>query len=253
MVKLSKYWDTIWLILSDLHIPFHDKRLLNAIYDLCKDIQFTGIVFNGDLHDFFKISEHLKSADRADNLQLELDETRFVLKNFRNILPDAKFVHIEGNHERRLRKYLFKKAKELESLRCLNYSSLVGHDIFDIKYTDSFLINKNFLVTHGTSCGKYPARAELARYLISGTSGHSHKTDTAHMHGHKVDLVWHSAGHLSNRPRLSKACGKYDKALNWDMSFETVLANATDFEVDVVKCNSKGFYYKLNGKYYGKN
>ena len=249
---MVKHWNDLWIVLSDLHYPFQDEKLVQLILKFMKDITPSGVALNGDINDFFKLSRHDKSPTREGDLQYELDEVRKFFKQLRGVIKsDSKIVHIEGNHEERLRKYLASAAPELSSLRCLEFHNLMGHDIFDIEYVkDTYKLNKNFILRHGTNCGKYPARGALGHSLKSGSSGHAHKRDIAFMHGYEKDIVWHCTGHLSNRPKLAKACNHYEKGYNWDKSFLIVKTNRTDFHVEHIKVDKKGFYCNHNGKRY---
>jgi predicted phosphodiesterase len=248
---MENFWDKSWLVLSDMHIPFHDKNLLVPILELIEDGSFNGIVLLGDIHDFFRLSKHNKDDRRAYDLQSELEESQIVLRQIRGALgKQGKIVYVLGNHEKRLRKYLCGDATALSTLQCLEFNTLVGIDKYNIRVEKEIKICPTFLLRHGTKCGKYPARAELGNSLMSGMSGHSHKTDKAIMHGTEKVIEWFSLGHLANRPVLSNACLEFDEDMNWDQSFGIVRTKDINYNVEIIRPDHNGFYCEYTGKYY---
>ena len=83
------------------------------------------LVINGDLLDCFEISRFDKVPKSGKSLQEECDIAYEVLKEWRIILPKAKIIIIEGNHDWRIKQYLIKKAPELYGLRGLSLETLL--------------------------------------------------------------------------------------------------------------------------------
>ena len=113
------------VVIGDLHIPHHDRLLLLLFKKFLKYFKPDILVINGDLLDCFEISRFDKVPKEGQSLQEECDMAYDILKEFRDILPDAQIDYIEGNHDWRLKQYLIKKAPELYGLRGLSIPSLL--------------------------------------------------------------------------------------------------------------------------------
>jgi predicted phosphodiesterase len=247
----GKFWNETWLILSDVHIPFHDKHLIKTVIKMLSENEFTGVVLLGDFHDFFRLSRHDKNEKRCYDLQDEFDDAKTILCQIRLALgDDGRIVYVLGNHEKRLRKYLCSDAGALVNLRCLEFTNLIGADENGVEVVNEIKLCPSFLLRHGTKCGKYPARGELASSLMSGMSGHAHKTDKAIMHGKDTVIEWYSLGHMANRPMLSEACLEFDDGLNWDQSFGIVRIRGDRYNIEIIRIDAQGFYSEYVGKYY---
>jgi len=48
------------LVISDLHVPFHDDSAIEVVYDMLRDIKFENFVINGDLIDGWELSRFSK-------------------------------------------------------------------------------------------------------------------------------------------------------------------------------------------------
>ena len=97
--------------LTDLHVPYHDEKSLAGVYDLLDNIRPHQIVITGDFYDFYKISKFNKDPLNDKTLQYELDEGRKILKVLKELCPEIHFI--EGNHEKRLKKYIWAEAPAL--------------------------------------------------------------------------------------------------------------------------------------------
>jgi hypothetical protein len=113
--------------------------------------------------------------------------------------PNAIHLFVIGNHEYRLVNYLADTAPALASLPSLSFSKLFGLEEFGIGLVcrSNFLapakkqakldvmenwavLEKCFVVTHGTLLGQAPALSQLKRFNLSGTSGHTHRPQIFH-------------------------------------------------------------------------
>lgn len=168
------------VFLSDIHIPYEDKRMLAASLDLIMDLQPHRVVLNGDIADFFQLSRFNKGLDRLDTLQEELDDTNDVRNAYRAAAPNAVIDETEGNHDSRLRTFVQMNARALTSLRDLQPEKLNAWAVNEINPhgDNGFLLRENFLVKHGNMVrgeAGASAKAELTAAGISGTSGHTHR------------------------------------------------------------------------------
>lgn len=100
------------LILSELHIPFHDTPALVAVIARARKRNPHCILLNGDVCDFFSISRFEKNP-KESSLKDELDLTRQFLGWLRQSFPKARIIYKLGNHDEWFDRYLWRKAPEL--------------------------------------------------------------------------------------------------------------------------------------------
>lgn len=227
------------LVGSDFHGQFVDPLALRVFLDVAKDTQPDTIVLNGDITDFPQVSRfsHMPGAGSL-SLQDEIDWTREnILRRVREAAPNAAILYVIGNHEHRLIRYLADTAPELASLRCLRWDTLFGIDDYGIEmvFGGNFMAprqrdrNENtrrrthavlydsLVVTHGRSIADNAMAAELNRWGMSGTSGHTHRpgiqTRPTHANPH---LSWTSTPMMAGF-----AVGKdyVDGPSGWTMGF----------------------------------
>jgi len=98
-------------------------------------IQPSGIDILGDLIDCYTLSRFDKNPLRKVHIQDEIDMATEFLEAMVDIAPrgcDIRFC--EGNHENRLRRMLWGRAKELAPIRNLSIPQLLGLDKLHIRY-----------------------------------------------------------------------------------------------------------------------
>lgn len=113
------------LLLPDIHIPFHELTPLREAMLYGKKRQPTHILLNGDAIDFYPLSNWERDPRKLRLLD-ELDMLREFLGTIRLTFPRAKVAYKLGNHEDRLRRYIWTKAPELVGLPMAEFESLVG-------------------------------------------------------------------------------------------------------------------------------
>lgn len=161
--------------INDLHIPFHDKKALEVFNLFLKDFKPDQLVIAGDLLDFYQLSSFDKDPMRRFTIQDEIDVCYEVLKKFKALCPEIHFI--KGNHEDRLRRFLWKNPS-LASIKVLELPKLLNLDSLEIEYHDYEYIFNGFRFTHGTIVRQdsgATAKAELLKYGSSMSSGHTHR------------------------------------------------------------------------------
>jgi predicted phosphodiesterase len=164
--------------INDLHIPFHDKKTLDVFCKFLSDVKPDKLVIAGDLLDFYELSSFDKDPMRKFTIQDEIDQCYEVLKQLKEFCTEIHFI--KGNHEDRLRRFLWKNPS-LASIKVLELPKLLNLDVLDIKYHDFEYIFRSFRFTHGTVVRQESgasARAELLKYGASMASGHTHRLGT---------------------------------------------------------------------------
>jgi predicted phosphodiesterase len=174
-----------WLILSDIHIPFHDKRTVFAAVDEAITRGVDSVLLNGDVMDFYQISDHSRDPDLV-RFEEEIEAGQKFVRWLRHKMPNARIVWREGNHDFRVRRYLVAKAPELRKLKCLHLPQLLGLD--DHGYTwhqDKRVLWLGKLpILHGHEL-RGGGGVNAARWLylqVGGTAlmGHLHRTSEHH-------------------------------------------------------------------------
>lgn len=161
--------------LTDLHIPHHDKKSLGAVYKFLADFKPNKIVLTGDILDFYQLSKFDKDPARRFTIQDEIDQAYEVLKTLKSLCPEIHFI--KGNHEDRLRKFLWVNPS-LASIKVLELSSLLNLDTLGIEYHNFEYLYKGFRFTHGSIVrpdSGATAKAELLKYGGNMSHGHTHR------------------------------------------------------------------------------
>ncbi len=205
------------VFLPDLHIPFHDTETIASVIKFLKDFQPDHIFLLGDLLDFYDLSTFDKDPERRFKLQEEIDTAVRFLEVVRKTCPLARIIYMQGNHEDRLRRWLWRN-QDISSLEALDLKTLLHLKRLDIKtykYGDVSFFH-GFAIKHGDLVRKnasYTARAELNKVGISGISGHTHRLGSCFKRDHSGQKVWYEAGCLCELEP------EYDKTPDWQQGF----------------------------------
>ena len=152
---------------------------LQIAEDFSPDVRITG----SDGVDFYSLSSFDKNPDRINSLQMELDSWAATQRSWLSAAPEATNYFLIGNHEDRLRRWLWKHP-ELYSLECLSIENMFQFEKLKITMADRGGLEQMFgdklLITHGSMVRKYSgytARGELEarRYQVNIMTGHTHR------------------------------------------------------------------------------
>lgn len=245
----TERWEVVMGV-NDIHVPYHDTVLIDAMLELATDLTPHRFIINGDTNDFFALSKYNKANERLDMLQAELTQGKMIREAIRNAVPNAQIEETLGNHEERLLTYPGFNAPALRSLSALKPSALLGLDDLEIRHwpTNGFRLREEFLVEHGAqvrSVSGATARARLEQTLISGVMGHTHRLDSARKAGYRK-LGWFETGCLCMlNPDYVK-----DEA-NWTQGFwiGTFSTKTSNWNVQLIPAVGRGFIF--DGKHYG--
>lgn len=170
-------------ILNDTQIPFQDVKTLAAVERFLADFKPNLEIYNGDIIDFYTISTFDQNPSRAFRLQDELDAGKAWLYGRAEANPDTRRILIEGNHEDRLRRWLWRHGPELSGLRALTPEALLGLDEAGIERVNyrSIVDLHGFRIEHGyktTGSTAYPTNVSRWMAIATGSSGlcgHTHR------------------------------------------------------------------------------
>jgi predicted phosphodiesterase len=171
------------LILSDIHIPYHDIDALSVAIQTGIDEDVDTVVLNGDALDCHMISDFVKDPKKR-KFKDELYAMRSFLSELRRQFPNAEIIYKEGNHEERYWRYMRVKAPELFDIDAFDFPTLTHCDKHNIKWLDgkSKLNIGGLSIFHGHEFGKqFLPSVNVARGLFLKTKanamcGHHHQT-----------------------------------------------------------------------------
>jgi predicted phosphodiesterase len=170
------------LLISDLHIPYHDIEAITIALDYGKKEKVNTIFVNGDLIDFHGVSRFDKDP-RKRSVKQEFEAAKQFLVELRKAFPTASIYWLKGNHDLRWEHFLEQKVKEiwddpyfyLEERLQLNEQKIHLLD-------DKVLVKAGKLsITHGHHIFKgifvpvSPARGAFLRSKQSVIVGHLHR------------------------------------------------------------------------------
>jgi len=223
------------LILSDLHVQYHDLPAINAALTWGIDHNVNTIIFNGDFMDFYRLSRFAQNP-MARDLRSELDAGYEMMYYIANRLPKAKIFFLPGNHEFRLSAHLERVAPVIlgaEPGMC-DLDNFLHFADFGVTYLkNSQLINVGKLFIghghefYGGAGGVNPSRTFTLRTGGNFLAGHFHRTseDSTNRIDGDVTACW-SMGCL---------CGLYPEYMpynKWNHGFARVLVdNDENFKV----------------------
>lgn len=220
------------LILSDIHIPYHDIDALSAIFDFVQTSEIEAVLLNGDILDFYGLSRFVRDP-KARSVAGELE----MLANFYTVLKEVLPVPIYyklGNHEERYDHFLFMKAAEISGVSEFNLDNVITNRMPGVKIIrDKRIIKFGHLsIIHGHeySSGIFQsvnvARGLFLKSKVSSLQGHAHQvsehTETD-MNG-KITTTW-SVGCLCDLHP------DYAKLNKWSQGFAIAEKNGDEFNV----------------------
>ncbi len=203
------------LFLPDPHPPFHDPEAWATALAFARHFKPDRVFLLGDFLDFYQLSRFDRDPERVGHLQADLDCAHQLLKEVRKSAKDAPIQYLQGNHEDRLRRFLWTKAAELSGLRDLDIRRLLRLSDLGIRYVEEpFIRYRSCVVKHGDIVrlrSGYTATGELDRTGLSGVSGHTHRLGHIYRRNAAGAFTWLEAGclcqldpqHWARRPAVT--------------------------------------------------
>ena len=204
------------MVVSDIHGEFVDESAYAIALAYMKDYKPDKVVINGDLGDFYSISDFDKNPDRKTKLVDDKKVMREILYDIRKTAGKAcEITLIEGNHENRLQKFLWRNP-QLEGLDELYIPKLIGVKDFNVKYvgadreywkkTMGHLNVGNATITHGDSRLNGVKGGQNASYNTAKQSGrdviigHTHRLKMNYFTNFNQSVVGIECGCLCQVP-----------------------------------------------------
>lgn len=245
-----------WLILPDVHRPFHNLKLEDKILKLIKDLagSLYGVVISGDYLDLYTLgSYNAESLGLLTGIDLEMeyaDGLKGIKKIEKAAHQNIKKKFLFGNHEDRYFRELNKKdnAKYGGALKNPIEALELSERKWEVKTNwkdDYFTLGEHLDVMHGMYTNIHAAKKHLDMTGHSCLFGHTHRVQSYNL-GNKASYNIGSLCDLSNKafnymPRLQKQ--------TWANGFAMVYIDDNGhFFVEQVNVWNDKFY--TNGKMY---
>jgi predicted phosphodiesterase len=220
------------LILSDIHIPYHDVDALSAILDFVAGEEIEAILLNGDVLDFYGLSRFTRDPKQR-SVADELETLQQFYAALRDALPLPVYYKY-GNHEERYDHFLWTKAAEIAGVPEFNLDNVIANRMPGVKIIkDKRIVRFGHLsIIHGHeyASGIFQsvnvARGLFLKSKVSSLQGHAHQvsehTETD-MNG-KITTTW-SVGCLCDMHP------DYAKLNKWSQGFAIARRDGDDFSV----------------------
>ena len=198
---------------SDDHIPYHDPRVWDILYQIADDIPLGVVCHHGDLLDAEQISRFPKDPHARRSLAEEITIGATHLGTLKALTPHATRIFLQGNHEDRVRKTIWaladnRAAGELLTLpevaEALKVENLLGiaDDWKTYSYTGAggpnhHLLFDRLILKHGDVVRRdsaATAKAECQKYSKSGMSGHTHRLGSYYHRDYNGVHAWFELG-----------------------------------------------------------
>lgn len=207
------------LHVSDCHHPFVDKAAWKLLLDVGRSLKPHIIVIHGDFFDFYSVSRHLLDPQMDfKTWKDEMNEARVGLDELMSVVPHKEIVYLEGNHEKRLLKYVQEKAPKLSGLFKNEEVMGLPREIKYIPYGQNGKYNiGNLVCVHGSRAGENPAASMVKKFRSSVIFGHTHKIQEYHINNaHGEDFVALNIGWLGDQ---RKAADYIQDISDWTLGF----------------------------------
>lgn len=167
-------------VLSDIHLPYHDKDALVAAIKWIKEFNPDTILLNGDIMDFYPINRFSVSQRKPD-LKYEFDTWRTFSAVLRAQFKNVNIYFKQGNHELRLRSYINKHAAALDGV--VDFDTLMDfrkHGILHIA-DNKFIEVGKLKICHGHEVYSGAGAVNVAKVVFDKAMdnilcGHFHRT-----------------------------------------------------------------------------
>lgn len=226
------------LSISDPHIPFHNKKLIQQIVEENKDADIC--LIPGDLLDCYSVSRFTKRLDMP--LKEEITQCTAFIDWLAGIFPEI--IILEGNHTDRVRKYfeqrvdhstMFLVQYDLLKMICSPYknvkvirdSYVFPNDNGEAEIGHFTVVGKDLVVGHFEKSSSVPIKAAINAYLwiqawsdIFGIKnirmflqGHTHRLSKTPLNS-GTPVICESGTLAKVQDYAIEAAGKYSSHLN---------------------------------------
>jgi predicted phosphodiesterase len=220
------------LIMSDIHIPYHDVKAITSVFEFMEVEGTEAILLNGDILDFYGLSRFVRDP-KARSVAGELE----MLAEFYNVILQYFNVPIYyklGNHEERYDHFLYMKAAELTGVPEFTLEKVIENRMPGVQMIKDKRIvkfgNLNIIHGHEYNSGIFQsvnvARGLFLKSKVSSLQGHSHQVSehTETDMNDNITTTW-SVGCLCDMHP------DYAKLNRWSQGFAVAQRKGNNFSV----------------------
>ena len=236
-----------YIILPDLHIPYHNYEACELIVRLKNEESFDGIVFSGDILDMTSLSSHnIGTRNPGQTLSAEYDAGDYWIERLSSGIKHKVFIW--GNHENRYNRFMEKaESQKLGSAMLSPIEGLKlkekGFEIID-SYPDGIFVLGDLIIMHGIDASVNAARSHLTKTWSNVMFGHTHRYGIFSEHG----KVSYNIGNLVNKNADVFKYSNWTGRDNWYTSFAVVNVILGKSYVNIIEIKDNTFVY--NGRVY---
>lgn len=233
-------------IVSDLQVPFHDRKAVKAVIKFLGDWQPEEVVLIGDCLDFPQPSRWNKDTRGEFEGSIFEDVEYFkerVLTPLREVYDGPVGMH-EGNHDRRPRDYLEKNSPALAGSKLFHIETLCDFERFEIDLLPTFYeIAPGWVSTHG-HMGKISlsqtaggtALGAAKKFSKSVVMGHTHRLGiSSHTTGYGGKVSQTVTGmEVGNLMDMKLAHYLKEGTANWQQGFGILTVDGQHVKAETV-------------------
>lgn len=203
------------VVLSDLQIPYHDSKTVDATIRFISDYKPDELWCVGDELDAPEPSRWNKgmAGEYASTLQDGIDKTNEIMSRYRKALGKKPFIIQRSNHTDRIDTYMRKYAPAFNSLKSLQIEELLGYSSLGITYLHRMHeLLPGWVMAHGDegALNRAPGATALNLARSIGKSvvcGHTHRVGLQHetrgFYGKTHTLFGLEVGHMMDMSQAS--------------------------------------------------
>ena len=182
-LELSRLRDgsRVLIAFNDMQIPFQDTPSVKAVLRFSHDFEPTHVVVAGGGMDFYLMSQFDHNPSRQFRFKDELEIGHRIIKDIELATPKADRYWLDGNHEDRLRRWLWRNGAVIAGLPSLEPQKLLHLDDWSYQTYGSSLNVMGVVIEHGEGGTGNMARSMFTKRGTSGICGHSHRLHDLHV------------------------------------------------------------------------
>lgn len=182
-LKLNRLKDgaRVLVAFNDMQIPFQDDPTIKCLLRFTQDFEPTHVIAAGDGLDFYEMSQFDKNPSRQFRFKDELQIAHRIIKDIERVTPKADRYWIDGNHEDRLRRWLWRHGAAIAGLPSLEPQALMHLENWTHLTYGSSVTVMGVVIEHGDGGGTNLGSRMFARRGTSGICGHSHRFHDLHI------------------------------------------------------------------------
>lgn len=243
----------IHIVLGCVHVPFHNKVLLNKLLDFIEDQKDNIIGFHliGDFMDMKSLSSHDDKTIDLSGLTLgkEYQEGNNVLDLLDEVLPDnIQKTFLYGNHEDRYLRHIsnIKNYKTADAIQSPEQALNLNQRGYIVKndWKEGYVTIGKYQLLHGISLTVNSCKTHVEKLRSSCIFAHTHKVGQYYegwLHGVNI-------GHFGDENSKGFSYLSRVERAPWKNGFGIISISGKHSQAETVVCEDNGFFY--NGKRY---